>query len=441
MTTRHLISDAQRSRLGALFRRVATEFPYYCQQFSHITATPNYSPEYILTELPALDTTGFRSLQSDVFRRLGATHFLNDTTSGTTGPPKLRLTSPRDERAEEDVCVRFFQKCGVVSKERIFAIDIGAVDIYLFLGRALRRLGVIEFSFLTLPYCDRDVRTLATAVLTAGVTTLITIPSVLGRLSPTLEVLLKANLGNLALRRIVAIGESMSKELRFLLDRVGIETFSLFGTTETGWIGGECTAHRGVHLFSDVVVPTLRNVTETPTSVEGDALWTTLHLWDQPLIKFDSRDHVIIDKRPCPCGDNSPLMTDIRRAQDEIVLYGYKIPYAVLYETAVAHLGPLSFLQVLVHHTNGRYELTFRFPSRLRRKAARCRDVLLATGELGDFVTRGLATMRLEFTPPPPIRRKQERVIHLDKQRTREATLSRDERDRATTQAGTEASI
>ena len=128
----HLLTDGSAQALRPFFKRLYGKFPFYRHIFEEKNLDPHDDPIKILDQLPVLYAREYLDLQKDIFGRLKRTHFLTDCTSGTTGKKKIRFTTTRDEKAEEDLCVRFFKQCGIGPHDRVVALDIDSADIYLF---------------------------------------------------------------------------------------------------------------------------------------------------------------------------------------------------------------------------------------------------------------------------------------------------------------------
>src|SRR5262249_23144675 len=80
---------------------------------------------------------------------------------------------------------------------------------------------------------------------------LMTYPSFLRRLAEEQ----RAGRLRIAPLRLLSAAEVLTADVRDLVrDIWGVETFDIFGTTETMVVGSECQAHAGVHLSDDLLV-------------------------------------------------------------------------------------------------------------------------------------------------------------------------------------------
>lgn len=390
---KHFLPNDGPQRLVDSLAHAYKAISFYRQLFDHHGVRPNSDPLRALDLLPTLDDPAYIRLQASVLSRLQRTPFVTDYTSGTTGPRRIRVATASDEDAEALICRRFFESIGITPRDRVVGVDIDSSPIYLFYGRVAREIGVRWSSFISvLPNGREGLGTLERV----APTVLITVPSVLGSLlSPDPEGFC-TRLRHLS--KIVSIGEEMPRRLRdFLLKTLGCEVFSFYGSTEIGSVAGECREHRGMHIQTDSVIPTLLTSTEHLGSYEGSVLWTTTHFRDQPLIKFDTKDFVSVDVTPCRCGDKTPRITRVRRLQEQITLFGYKIPYELFLRAVEDVLSPGEYLQISVERDRGPIRLVFHLPIRLEARRSWALDILSSVDDIPYFVRRGFVQCSVSF--------------------------------------------
>jgi len=129
--------------------------------------------------------------------------------------------------------------------------------------------------------------------------------------------------GRLAIEpRIVETGaEVLTREARALIERAwGCRVFDQYAATETAGIAAECDAHRGLHLFEDLLV--VENVDADGRTVPDDTLGdrllvTVLFRHTMPLIRYEISDRVRLGSAPCPCGRPYRLITEIEGRSEE----------------------------------------------------------------------------------------------------------------------------
>jgi len=296
--------------------------------------------------------------------------------------------------AEEELCIRFFRQAGIGPRDRVVALDIDSADIYLFYGRAMKKLGVSNFAYYSVP--ANFEKTLQSALRT-NPTVILSVPSLLLRCYPKLsEMSGQKYLQRLS--KIIYIGEAMAESFReTLANKLGMELFSFFGSTEIGSVGGECTNHMGVHLYNDKVIPTIINPIETDRSISGEVVWTTLHFEDQPLIKYATRDMVSISKVPCACSYSFPLMESVCRMEEQFVVYGYKFKYEVFHQAMERRHGPLEFLFIEVDSGDSKDRIKFVLPQRLATHELAVMDTLRRTDDMRYFTGMNFLDLCVEF--------------------------------------------
>jgi len=102
----------------------------------------------------------------------------------------------------------------------------------------------------------------------------------------------------------------------------GIEPFNCLGLTETGIAAGDCSAHRGLHVFEDLCI--LEAVDEEGRPVpDGQAgsklLVTNLYNRLQPIIRYEVSDLVTLEGGPCPCGVSLRRIVALDGRSDDIL--------------------------------------------------------------------------------------------------------------------------
>lgn len=121
---------------------------------------------------------------------------------------------------------------------------------------------------------------------------------------------------HISLKVICTGGETLPAEMRRRIEEAwGIKIFDMYGATESAPFAGECSAHRGLHLFEDFTL--VENVDENnqpvpPGEVGAKILLTVLYRRTQPLIRYEVADMVRVSSHgPCPCGRPFTLLESI----------------------------------------------------------------------------------------------------------------------------------
>lgn len=124
---------------------------------------------------------------------------------------------------------------------------------------------------------------------------------------------------------IMCVSEVLSNSTRLLIHKAwNIQPFNIFGATETAAIASECTQHRGMHIYEDLLI--VENVDNNnnpvPSGTYGDKiLVTVLFSRTLPLIRYEISDSIKISPDNCSCGKAFTLIESVQgRAEDFITM-------------------------------------------------------------------------------------------------------------------------
>ena len=108
---------------------------------------------------------------------------------------------------------------------------------------------------------------------------------------------------------------------------------------------GECEEQAGMHVGARgfVHVELIDPETERPLALEdgaaGELVLTHLRHRAAPLLRFRTRDHVVVRTSPCACGRTSPRLRCIGRTDEMVIVRGVNVfPSAV--RDVVASFAP-----------------------------------------------------------------------------------------------------
>lgn len=116
-------------------------------------------------------------------------------------------------------------------------------------------------------------------------------------------------------------GPKVRERIRALL---GIEAFDIYGLTELygPGTGIECSAHEGMHYWSDYYVVEVVDP-ESGEGVapgeQGEIVLTTLRKEAMPLIRYRTRDLSFVHPEPCRCGSVHPRIGQLAGRTDDMV--------------------------------------------------------------------------------------------------------------------------
>jgi len=99
---------------------------------------------------------------------------------------------------------------------------------------------------------------------------------------------------------------------------------------------GECEQQDGMHLGAhgfvhlELIDPESGDSRTVEDGAEGELVLTHLRHRAAPLLRFRTRDHVIVKTSPCPCGREGPRIRCVGRTDDMLIVRGVNVfPSAV----------------------------------------------------------------------------------------------------------------
>ncbi|WP_194903602.1 phenylacetate--CoA ligase family protein [Catenulispora rubra] len=129
---------------------------------------------------------------------------------------------------------------------------------------------------------------------------------------------------------------------------------SLWGATSREMLGGtdiactywgECGAADGMHFLSpdlmvaELIDPETGDRVEPVAGAQGELVYTALRRQASPLVRFRTRDHVVVTDTDCPCGRTGYKIRCVGRTDDMLIVRGINVfPSAI--KQLVAELTP-----------------------------------------------------------------------------------------------------
>lgn len=116
-------------------------------------------------------------------------------------------------------------------------------------------------------------------------------------------------------------GQKMRERIQTLL---GIDTYDIYGLTELygPGVGIECSAHDGIHVWSDYYVLEIvdpETGEQLPAGAQGEIVITTLRKEGMPLIRYRTRDLSHLYTERCSCGSPYPRIAHLTGRTDDMV--------------------------------------------------------------------------------------------------------------------------
>ncbi|MBF0622243.1 MAG: phenylacetate--CoA ligase family protein [Magnetococcales bacterium] len=336
------------TRLRHFFTKLHEQSPAYAQRFEEAGFMPPFDdPWSLYLALPSMDKAFYREpLEAEALHRLNHQNtFVCDFSSGSTAQCVLRFSAPIDELAEQSITETVFKRAGMGPGDHFICLEVGVAEIYDFYFRAARNLGVNRTSFLHLT--GRYGPSIA-PLKKLNPTVILTLPSILARIWPHVKNLWPK--GQSPIHTLIHMGESMHSALKAEIQHHwGCRIISFYGTTEIGGMAGECPHNTGCHFEPMNTLLTLTDAKQLDdNTVEGEALFTTLHFTTQPVIKYRVADLLQVTSNPCVCGESTPRLTFLERTRDAFIITGVKFRHSTIMEALREIVPELRYLSIVL---------------------------------------------------------------------------------------------
>jgi phenylacetate-CoA ligase len=138
-----------------------------------------------------------------------------------------------------------------------------------------------------------------------------------------------------SVRRVLVAGEPGGGEAGFrsaLEHGWGAKVTEAMGIGDIGVsLWGECEAQDGMHLgarglvHAELIDPDSGAVLDLEDGVSGELVLTHLRHEAAPLLRFRTRDHVLVRTSPCACGRTAPRIRCIGRTDDMLIVRGVNV--------------------------------------------------------------------------------------------------------------------
>ncbi len=255
------------------------------------------------------------------------------STSGTTGNPTYIGLTAQDRDVWAECAMRSMWACGM-RPENIVPLPIGTFFIAASYGEAIERLGATLVP-VGVGATDRflgAVRNLgADFVLSTA-----SFPLYLINYCEKKGIDAEA----LGIRGFMVGGEpggGIPHVRKKIEDAFGATVRECMGNGDMmGLMWGECEYKNGMHFIGqgmvhpEVIDPETGDVLEIKEGLTGELVYTSLDRRCQPLIRFRTRDHILVTQTECQCGRTGFCVKCIGRTDDMLIVSGVNVyPSAV----------------------------------------------------------------------------------------------------------------
>jgi phenylacetate-CoA ligase len=283
------------------------------------------------------------------------------TSSGSTGIPVVNAYTDNDRKQWAECMARCYAMAGLIPGDVVqitpsFGLFNGGFGF--FHGAALHGLFVIPTGAGNTPRQVKFINDFQVKAVGAVVSYILRI----------IEYMEEQGIQELPSWKIGIFGaeifsDTMQKKIEQML---GIETFDIYGMTETGGVGTtgmDCPDHSGIHVWEDHYIVEVINP-ESGDSVEdgeeGELVFTSLTREAIPVIRFRTRDaSKILSRKPCACGRTHTKIDRIKgRLDDMLIVKGVNV-YPKEIEHALLEIpGVRNHYQIIVEEQDGIQDIT-----------------------------------------------------------------------------------
>ncbi len=328
--SRRALEALQLKRLKQTVRLACKNIPFYQENFSALNIKPRdiialkdiqKLPFTAREDLRANYPFGMLAVDTEQVVRL-------HTSSGTTGKPKAIFFSKKDISQAAELIARCLVMTGTTKGD----VLQNMMTYGLFTGALVMHYGAEKVGVLVIPAGPGNTQRQIALMQDFKSTTL--------HITPSYALYLASVMGNegidpkrdLSLRRAYLGSEPYSEETRNKIEKFfGIDVYNSYGLSEMNGPGVafECMEKNGMHLWEDNFIMEIidpETGENLPEGEKGELVLTTLCREAMPILRYRTRDIVMIIPGRCACGrTHRRISRIIGRSDDMIIIRGVNI--------------------------------------------------------------------------------------------------------------------
>ncbi len=256
------------------------------------------------------------------------------STSGTTGTPSYIPLTPGDVENWLTGSSRSYAASGVVPGQRIISTYNAGPFVAGAALAAFERIGLCH-----IPVGTGNTERLLLAIELLGPEAVVVTPSYAAYLIESAGDR-GMDLAASTVERVLVAGEPGGGEPAFrakLEEGWGAQVTEAMGIGDIGAsLWGECEAQDGMHLGArgfvhpELIDPDTGEALELADGASGELVLSHLRHRGAPLLRFRTRDHVLVQMGDCSCGRTGPRVRCVGRTDDMLIVRGVNVfPSAV----------------------------------------------------------------------------------------------------------------
>ena len=349
--SREQIREWQSERLVNQVKNVWENVPFYRKKMEEAGLTPDDIKSVDdLHKLPFLCKDDLRdNYPTGLCARPMKDCVRIQSTSGTTGRRVVAFYTQHDLDLWAECCARAIVAAGG-SKKDVVQVAYG---YGLFTGGAGLHDGSHKVGCLTIPMSSGNTERQIQFMRDLNSTILCCTPSYAAYIGEKLHDMgLSAD--DINLKAGIFGAEPWTEEMRQSIEKsLGIKAYDIYGLTEISGPGVsfECEAQTGMHInedhfYAEVIDPDTGEV--LPEGSEGELVFTSLDKEAFPLLRYRTRDLVVLKREKCSCGRTHIKMCKPKgRSDDMMIIRGVNV-FPSQIETVLLKCGYTPNYQILV---------------------------------------------------------------------------------------------
>jgi phenylacetate-CoA ligase len=263
------------------------------------------------------------------------------STSGTTGTPSYVPLTAGDLDNWVTASARSYAASGIVPGQRIVSSYNAGPFVAGAALAAFERIGLCH-----IPIGTGNTERLIQAVEALKPEAVVLTPSYAAYLGENFDLRCSS------VERVLVAGEPGGGEPAFranLEDGWGAKVTEAMGIGDIGVsLWGECEEQDGMHLgargivHAELIEPETGAAVAMADGAAGELVLTHLQHRAAPLLRFRTRDHVLVWTSPCKCGRTSPRVRCIGRTDDMLIVRGVNVFPSAIREVVSAFVPDVS---------------------------------------------------------------------------------------------------
>jgi phenylacetate-CoA ligase len=246
------------------------------------------------------------------------------STSGTTGSPSYIPLTAEDVENWLTGSAESYAASGVEPGQRIVSTYNAGPFVAGAALAAFERIGLVH-----IPVGTGNTALLVRAIETLEPEAVVLTPSYAAYLAENHD------LHGSSVQRVLVAGEPGGGEAAFrakLEEGWGAKVTEAMGVGDIGpSLFGECEEQDGMHLGAhgfvhlELIDPESGKALPLEDGAGGELVLTHLQHQAAPLLRFRTRDHVVVKTSPCPCGRSGPRIRCVGRTDDMLIVRGVNV--------------------------------------------------------------------------------------------------------------------